>query len=361
MAKKEDSGMKLLKPAKSSSAYLKCGIQGFTAAGKTFTAMLIALGLHKKLKDKRPVAFIDTETGSDYIIPKFKEAGVELVVAKTRSFTEVQAIVKEAEENCSIIITDSISAIWFDYIESYKKKKNRKFIQFQDWGELKPVWRTDFTDKCYINSKIHFIICGRAGYEYDYETDEEGRKELIKTGTKMKAETEFGYEPSLLLEMERIKDLDDKGKVKRMIHRCTVLKDRFDLFNGSVFDDPDFSCFEPHIDALNLGGDHLGIDLSKDSQGAFTAPGGGSDWKYRQKMRLVHLDEIKEELLRAYPGSTQKDKAAKADMIEKVFTTRSWARLEEDPEKQYPMEELGVGVGKLHIEVDKILAERGGE
>jgi hypothetical protein len=43
------------------------------------------------------------------------------------------------------------------------------------------------------------IICGRAGYEYDYFEDDEGKKQLEKTGIKMKAETEMGFEPSLLV------------------------------------------------------------------------------------------------------------------------------------------------------------------
>ena len=42
-----------------------------------------------------------------------------------------------------------------------------------------------FTD-LFINAPIHIILCGRAGYEYDYFEDQEtGKKNLEKTGIKI--------------------------------------------------------------------------------------------------------------------------------------------------------------------------------
>ena len=86
------------------------------------------------------------------------------------------------------------------------KAKKRTRLQFDDWGYLKGEWRK-FTD-LFINSNLHIILCGRAGYEYDYFEDEAGKKQLEKTDIKMKAEGEMGYEPSLLVLMERHTDLE---------------------------------------------------------------------------------------------------------------------------------------------------------
>ena len=183
---------KFFKQAIAQNAYLKAGILGFAGSGKTYTASLMAMGLHKYIGSKKPVTFMDTETGSDYRIKDFEKNNIELLVSKSRSFAEMLNLIDEAEKISDIMIIDSISAVWFDFMESFKKKKGRRFIQFQDWGILKPTWRLEFTDARYLNSKLHIIICGRAGYEYDYSADEDGRKELHKTGTKMKAETEFG-------------------------------------------------------------------------------------------------------------------------------------------------------------------------
>src|SRR3990167_112668 len=134
---------------------------------------------------------------TEHSIPFFKEWNVPLVVSKSRAFTDLVVGVREAEENASVLIIDSVSHFWTEGQESYKKAKNRTRLQFQDWGPIKSTWST-FTD-AYLNSAVHVLMCGRAGYEYDYFTDETGDKQLEKTGTRMKAEGELGYEPSLLV------------------------------------------------------------------------------------------------------------------------------------------------------------------
>jgi len=338
------------KPAKAQNAYAKIGILGFAGSGKTYTSSLIAAGLHKYIKSKKPICFMDTETGSDYMINKFKKEGIDLLVSKSRSFTEMLNAIDEAEKISDIMIIDSISAVWFDFMESFKKKKGRKFIQFQDWGILKPTWKNEFTDPRYLNSKLHIIICGRAGFEYDYSEDADGHKELHKTGTKMKAETEFGYEPSLLLEMEAVKEDNPSGKGKSIKHYCTVLKDRADILDGKVFLDPTFDNFKPAIDALNLNGEQVGIDLRKDSQDVFDDDG-YSDWSKEQKERKIYLDKIKEELVYHIPGQSKEDKKRKTEIIEKVFGTKSWEELIER-EKLYDSKILEKGYGEIKKEFE---------
>jgi len=336
---------KFFKPAKAQNAYLKAGVMGFAGSGKTYTASLIAIGLHKFIKSKKPVCFMDTETGSDYMIKKFEKEGIDLLISKSRSFTEMLNAIDEAEKISDIMIIDSISAVWFDFMESFKKKKGRRFIQFQDWGILKPTWKNEFTDPRYLNSKLHIIICGRAGFEYNYEEDADGRKELHKTGTKMKAETEFGYEPSLLLEMESIKEDNPDKKGKSIKHYCTVLKDRADILDGEVFVDPTFENFKPAIDALNLGGEQIGINLDKDSQEIF-GEDGHSDWSKEQQDRIIYLDKIKEELAYRFPGRKEIEQKAKKDILLEMFGTLSWVELTEKG-NLYPSEVLKKGFDEI--------------
>jgi hypothetical protein len=202
--------MSLFHEAKNQSAFLKCGIQGFQGTGKTYTAVEIVVGLHEFCKSKEPVNFIDSETGSDWAIPRFKEAGIPFRVAKTRSFSDLLLATHEAEKNGSFaLIVDSVSHYWTEMIEAYKKEHNiGSRMAFHHWNVLKPYWQR-FTH-AFVNSEIHMVICGRAGWEWGHEEDEEGKKELRKLGTKMKAEGEFGFEPSLLLEMERVKGPDGR-------------------------------------------------------------------------------------------------------------------------------------------------------
>lgn len=344
---------KLFKQATPQNAYLKAGILGFAGSGKTYTATLIAIGLHKHIKSKKPIAFMDTETGSDFLINIFKKEKIDLLVSKSRSFSEMLNLIDEAEKVADILIIDSISAVWYDFMESFKKKKERKFIQFQDWGILKPTWRQEFTDLRFLNSKLHIIICGRAGYEYEYVEDEDGRKELHKTGTKMRAETEFGYEPSLLMEMERVKEDGSKGKVIK--HYCTVLKDRADILDGKTFIDPTFEDFKPAIETLNLGGEQLGIDLEKDSQDAFDDTG-QTDWSKEQKLRAIYLDEVKQELAFVYPGHSKDENHAKIEFLQKAYGTKSWVTLEKD-EKMYPSDVLKRGLDWIRETLKEVLSK----
>jgi len=349
MSKKIESTF--FKPAKAQNAYAKIGILGFAGSGKTYTSSSIAIGLYKYIKSKKPVCFMDTETGSDYMINRFKKEGIDLLVSKSRSFTEMLHAIDEAEKISDIMIIDSISAVWFDFMESFKKKKGRKFIQFQDWGILKPTWKNEFTDPRYLNSKLHIIICGRAGFEYNYDTDADGRKELHKTGTKMKAETEFGYEPSLLLEMESVKEENPTGQGKVLKHYCTVIKDRADILDGKVFLNPTFEHFKPAIDALNLNGEQVGIDLNKDSQDVFDDDG-YSDWSREQKDRTIQLDKIKELLSYHYPGRKEEQQKKKKDMLNDIFNTMSWEEISLE-EKKYSSEILKEGYNSMKEKIEK--------
>jgi len=339
----------LLKEAESTTAYFKCGILGFQGSGKTYTASLLAIGIGNAIKNKT-IAFIDTETGSDWLIPKLKSEGFKIYTKKSRAFGDLVDVIKEAEGNgIGILIIDSITHIWRDLCDSYDKKLNRKGrLQFQDWAILKGEWKI-YTD-LFINSSLHIIVCGRAGYEYDYDYNEDGTKDLIKTGTKMKVESEFGFEPSLVIEMERVtpsKQIMDElqeisdPKLKRQrkqtfkphigskwIHRAHILKDRADVMNGQSFDNPTFKDFKPHFDFLNIGGQHLGVDTSRTSDDRFDIEG-KPEWKKEKIRKDIALEEIQATMVKLWPGTTKEEKAAKGDFLDVVFGTRSWTAVQE--------------------------------
>lgn len=320
----------LFKQATNTQAYLKAGIMGFAGDGKTYTASEIAIGLVELMRARKlpagdkPVMFLDTETGSDWVKPRFDAANIALFTAKTRAFVDLLTAVREAEHEGAVLMIDSISHFWRNLTEEYAERKNRKRgLEFQDWAWLKAEWGK-FTD-LFVNSKCHIIMCGRAGYEYDFFENENGKKELEKTGVKMKAETETGYEPSILILMEKHQELLDKGE-KRVWRTATVLKDRSTKIDGATFVNPTFKDFLPHIEFLNLGGDHLGVDLTRDS-GELFADDGEPRWQKERRMKEIALDEIGELLGKHYPGTTNDAKKAKGDLLEGAFATRSWERI----------------------------------
>lgn len=322
--------MGLFKPATNTQCYLKAGILGFAGSGKTRTASNLSIGLYNILKERdlkpNPVFFLDTETGSDWMIPRFNEAGIPLETAKTRAFVDLMTAVKEAQKEASILIIDSVSHFWKEIMDTYLRKKSERMgkkihrMEFPDWAVIKSEWAA-FTD-AYVNSQLHIVMCGRAGYEYDYFENDDGKKELEKTGIKMKAETELGFEPSLLILMEREMDMD----TKTVYRTAKILKDRSDTIDGKEFKNPTFQSFLPHVNWLNLGGVHVGVDTSRTSDGLIGSDG-KTDYEREMKEKDITLDEIQSALVNAYPGTGKEEKKAKTDLLQKHFGSMSWERI----------------------------------
>jgi len=323
----------MLKKATNKMSYGKVGLYGTAGSGKTRTAAEIAIGIVQYSKNPKPVAMFDTEPAASFIIPLFEKAGIEFLVKDdSRSFTDLMSVTQEAEGTCSVLIVDSITHIWRDLQESYlarindfRKRDGKRpltSLEFQHWGPIKREW-AEFTD-LFLSSKMHMIVCGRAGnvYEYQEKDDGSGKKELITTGTKMATEKELGYEPSLLIEMEIQRE---DGAI---INTAVIQKDRADKLNGREIRYPTFDKLKPHFEALHIGGEHFSSMNQRDSRDRFTETGQDT-FGAEMRRKDVALDEIKEEILRHHGhGMDAATKAAKAETLEKVAGTRSWAKLE---------------------------------
>ncbi len=186
-------------------------------------------------------------------------------------------------------------------------------------------------------------MLGRAGHEYDMSEDDEGKMQVHKSGTKLRAESETGYEPDLLIEMVKIriseetKDKDAKG----FINRAFILKDRTDTMNGQHFDRPTFKNFEPVIKFLNIGGDHQGTDITRTSQEMFSNP----DRSYGERMRLldIALEKLKDTLILAgLDGSSAEVKGKRTKVLVDLFGGSGETHL-----KGLRVEQLNDGIGKI--------------
>lgn len=349
---------KLFRPAEITTAKLKMALMGFQGSGKTYTAASTAIGLVQLMKSmnlpegKLPIAFADTEKGSDWILPRVKKAGLEMVTAKTRAFSDLIGLINEAENNASFLLVDSLTHFWTELCDTYCAKKAAQFriptyrLQFQDWAFLKGEWRK-FTDR-FVNSNLHIAVCGRAGFEYDYLEDEDThKKQLEKTGIKFKAEGEMGYEPDLLVLMERKMNM----ATKQDEHVAHVVKDRSTLLDGKEFADPTFENFLPHIKCLNLGGLQMGIDTSRTS--AASIPGDAPRDRGKIQRDIV-LGEIQDLLVMHSPGQTAADKQRRITLLKTHFHC-GWVEIEQS----LSLSDLRAGYDGLHQELEGVASRYG--
>lgn len=343
-----------LQPAVASTRYLKGTIFGFAGTGKTVTAAKLAIGIQQTIGDGKPVAMFDTEPGSDFLIPIFDDAGVPLLVSKSRAFSDLLAFMAESKQaGANVAIVDSVTHAWEELKNSYEKKLKRRYgLEIWDWGKIKPDWRR-FTDAM-LDAQMHVIMCGRAGFEYEEREVEgkEGKLEVVKAGTKVKAESEFGYEPHLLVEMELVKPADGSS----LIHRATVWKDRSTTLNGQTIDfhedrlhDPEnevLSGFQPLLDWLRLRGgeEHRTLDHSRTSEDMIETPDSAA---YRKRQVAITLDEIKACFIQAeHSMSTERGKRVVLPMLQRHFGSVSWTAVE-----ALRLEDLQTGLDSLKREL----------
>lgn len=329
--------MSLFSEAKNTVGYLKSGWVGFPGSGKTYTMALVAIGLQKYIKSDKPVFFYDTELGSSFIEKLFVENDIKLMRVQSRSFQTLILATKEAEKEGGIFIIDSITHPWRELLKSFMKSKGITRIKMNHWGPIKEEWGQ--FNELYLNSKMHILMAGRAGFEFDFEEDEEGNKDLVKTGIKMKTEGELGFEPSLLVEMSAEKEVD-KGKTVGIINKAFIVKDRFNEINGKTIERPKFEDFLPHIKHLNIGGEHQQLNV-EDSVSMLSTDQSVSK---RLRERDILVEELWAELPLRFNSRTDAGKKEGANFLRENFGTLSQKGIE-----SLSNETIKAGLDKLKL------------
>jgi hypothetical protein len=299
--------------------------EGFAGDGKTYTATQLAIGVHKLIKSTKPIALFDTEKAFKALKPQFDEAGIEAVVNdEQRSLAALNQAIKWCEEgNADILIIDSITHVWEEFLRAYLnrpdkngKEIKRNRLEFQDWGVLKPTWKEQFSTP-FVLAKVHIIFTGRAGYEYSDERNEDGKREIFKSGIKMKAETETAFEPDILVLMQKVTDLISE---KKSIYReAMVVKDRTTQIDGKTFKNPTFEDFYPAVKILLDGtlrevhGDII-PDTFSEFENKFSEIG---------KERDIMVAEIEGAFELMNLGTGAQDKQKKAWILNQVYKINS--------------------------------------
>lgn len=348
--------MGLLQVIEDAPGFVKASFQGPQGSGKSRTAVELACTVHKAFGSTKPIAFFDTEGGSDYLRALIEErTGVKPLRVKTRAFSQLMEVTKECREGAAdILIVDSITHVWREIQSSYMARINegRRYaktrMDIQDIMAIKSQW-APWPDE-YLNSSLHIIICGREGNEWGHEEDEEsGKRQLVAIGKKMKVEGEFGYEASLMVSMHaehiagatiRKKNKTTEKRPSTIINVATILKDRYDIMNGQRIEMPTGDDFMPFIEKLNPEL-HREVDTKNHSVDSMPESDGG--YLKEKTDRQILVEKIQAEIATMYPGQTAADKKARIELMKTFFNTNSWTEIE----KRIGAAKLGEGHAKL--------------
>ncbi len=304
--------------------FFKAAFEGEPGTGKSWTAALVAIGLHKKIGSKKPIVLIDTEKASKFLVPLFQEHGIEAMVRETHSLADLVKAMKLCSDGyADIMVIDSITHIWMDFQEAYKRKLNRQVFQIQDWMSIKSEWNKYFSIPL-VQSPLHILATGRVSDRMEQEVDEDGRKEFTKTGVKMQAEKNAAYEFDILVLMERHELIQRK---KREVWRqSVVLKGRGNLLDGAVFKNPTYDDFAPAIEAIIK--DPIAARFSHAEQDAGELIKTEQDKRQWVQAKKRWLEEIEGYLVSIWPSTGAQEKKNKTDALEHAFNTRSWSAIE---------------------------------
>lgn len=195
-------------------AKLRLALTGPSGSGKTYGALQIAVGIGGK------IALIDTEKGSASLYSHL--AGFDVLELEPPYTPErfIEAVQAAERAGYDVLIIDSITHEWsgvggcLELVDDIAKAKYRG-NSWSAWNDITPRHR-NFLDSL-LRSPMHIIATARSKTE-TAQTEENGRKKVVKLG--MKAEQRDGVE----YEFTTVLDIIHDG------HAAVATKDRTGLF-----------------------------------------------------------------------------------------------------------------------------------
>lgn len=321
-------------------------IYGPSGAGKTITAVLLALGRSVTQFDKAPIALVDPERIDRFVRPLCEAEGVELLTEPSRSFVDMQAALPKAQERgCCVFVVDHYDGIYRELTEAQKRVLDLTGhrLPYQHREELIKIWDAWVRD--FRETPLDCIFTARQAWEWGDADDESGDPIKVKLGTKSRGDADASYEPDLLVEMERVdkgmrntRTLHKHGAIK---HLARVVKDRSMILQGLTFEYEDLNGykagqyakvwkdFAPHFDSVVRPATLLREATPQGSERLFSKPSNnGSAFIEREKLVTITIEELSACLYAVYPGQTTDEKRLRDVVLKSLFDTRSWKRLE---------------------------------
>lgn len=204
--------------AKRKKAKLRLALTGPSGSGKTWGALQIAKGLGGK------IACIDTEKGSASLYEHIVDFDVLELSAPFTPERYIAAIHAAEKAGYDVLIIDSASHEWsgsggmLEINEEIARARYRGNT-WSAWSDTTPRHRA-FLDAM-LQSNMHIIATGRSKTE-TAQTENAGKKSVVKLGMKTEQRDGFEYEFTVVL------DIIHDG------HFAVASKDRTGLFAGET-------------------------------------------------------------------------------------------------------------------------------
>lgn len=198
-------------------ARLRLALTGPSGSGKTWGALLLAAGLGGK------IAVIDTERESASLYSHLTDFDTLNLAAPFTPERYIEAIKAAEDAGYDTLVIDSITHEWsgtggcIDEVDRIARAKY-KGNSWSAWNDVTPRHRALLD--AILHSPMHIIVTLRSKTE-TAQTEENGRKKVVKLG--MKAEQRDGFE----YEMTVVLDLIHDGNF------ATATKDRTGLFSNA--------------------------------------------------------------------------------------------------------------------------------
>lgn len=335
-----------LQPASSTRAFTTVACFGGPGSGKTVSLAMLAIAVSRALHNSAPVAMFDPENASPFVAKMFEVEGVPLLVGHGRSFVEMREGLAEAVSvGACIYFIDNISAVFAELVEAQKFKLDLhgRNLPYPQREELKRHW--EGWNREVEAAPLHGFFGGRLAFDWGDDVDAAGDPTHVKLGTKLRGDSDAGYEPNLLIEMEAIqqfaRDKITKSRKGVIRHAMRITKDRCLTLNGLSFSFPDVNAYtpgafehvwkalQPHFAELSAQSEGAGVPApARSSAELFSKPAGESVWAERLRRIALAVEDFKATSEILWPGSSEKQKACRAAALEAVYKVRSWTAVE---------------------------------
>ncbi len=198
--------------AEAKARLLICGPAG---AGKTMTALRVAMGLVRNSSNKR-ILVLDTERGSANLYADFADFD-HADLPDYDWETYIGAINQAAEAGYAVLVIDSISHAWEALLERKDKMQGNSYA---NWAKVTPMYTR--LVQAILNYPGHIVLTCRA--KIKYETDERGKPTPIGLDPIMRDGFEYEVQLYGMIDIE---------------HNMTIRKTRIEQFADKIIFKPD--------------------------------------------------------------------------------------------------------------------------